>query len=53
MLRPALAPLSPDEAQEFLAEYSRRLSLAHPPRVIGGEGVELLHLSRVFAVGQS
>jgi trans-aconitate 2-methyltransferase len=53
MLRPALAPLTPEEAEQFLAEYSRRVSLVHPPRVIGGESVEVLHLSRVFAVGQS
>jgi trans-aconitate 2-methyltransferase len=53
MLRPALAPLTPPEAERFLAEYSRRVSLAHPPLPIGGESVEVLHLSRVFAVGQS
>jgi trans-aconitate 2-methyltransferase len=53
VLRPALAPLTTEEAQEFLAEYSRRVSLAHPLRVIGGESVAMLHLCRVFAVGQS
>ena len=53
MLRPALAPLTPEEAGQFLAEYSRRVSIARPPHVIGSESVEVLHLSRVFAVGQS
>jgi trans-aconitate 2-methyltransferase len=53
MLRPALAPLTPQEAGQFLAEFSRRVSLAHPPHLIGGESVEVLHLSRVFAVGQA
>ena len=53
MLRPALAPLTPQEAEQFLAEYSRRVSRAHPPRLIGGQSTEVLHLSRVFAVGQS
>jgi trans-aconitate 2-methyltransferase len=53
VLRPALAPLTPEETERFLAEFSRRVSLACPPRVIGGESVEVLNLSRVFAVGQS
>ena len=53
VLRPALAPLRPEEAARFLAEFSRRVSLAFPPRVIGGESVEVLTQSRVFAVGQS
>lgn len=53
MLRPALAPLTPEEAKRFLAEYTRRLSLACPPQLIGGVSVELLHLGRVFATGQS
>ena len=52
MLRPVLAPLTPDEADQFLAEFSQRVSDANPPRVIGGESVEVLHQSRVFAVGQ-
>jgi hypothetical protein len=37
----------------FLSEFSRRVSRACPPRVIGGERVEVLHQSRVFAVGQA
>lgn len=53
MLRPALAPLRPEEAERFLAEFSRRVSFACPPQVIGGESVEVLHQSRVFVVGQS
>ncbi len=53
VLRPALAPLRPEEAARFLAEFSRRVSSAFPPQVIGGESVEVLHQSRVFAVGQS
>jgi trans-aconitate 2-methyltransferase len=53
IIRPALAPLTPDEAKRFFAEYSRRLGLAQPPRVIGGESVEVLQVCRVFAVGQS
>ena len=53
VLRPALAPLAPPEAGQFLAEYRHRLSEASPPRVIGGEAAEILCQSRVFAVGQS
>ncbi len=53
VLRPALAPLTPEEAKEFLADYSRRIALAYPPLAIGGESVEVLNLSRVFAIGQS
>jgi trans-aconitate 2-methyltransferase len=53
VLRPALAPLTPEEAERFLAEFARRVGLACPPQVIGGESVEVLHQSRVFAVGQS
>jgi trans-aconitate 2-methyltransferase len=53
VLRPALAPLAAEEAERFTAEFSRRVSEAYPPRVIGGESVELLQVSRVFAVGQS
>ena len=53
VLRPALASLAPHEADRFLAEFSRRVGLACPPQVIGGESVEVFHQSRVFAVGQS
>ena len=53
VLRPALARLAPPEAERFLAEFSRRVGLACPPQVIGGESVEVFHQSRVFAVGQS
>jgi len=53
VLRPALALLTPQEAERFLAEFSRRVGLACPPQVIGGESVEVFHQSRVFAVGQS
>jgi trans-aconitate 2-methyltransferase len=53
VLRPAVAPLTPQEAEEFTAEFSRRLSVANPPHMIGGESVEVLNLSRVFAIGQS
>lgn len=52
VLRPALAPLTPAEAERFVAEFSRRVSLACPPRVIGGESVEVLHQYRGFVVGQ-
>jgi len=53
VLRLALAPLTPEEAEQFTAEFSRRVSEACPARMIGGESVELLQVSRVFAVGQS
>jgi trans-aconitate 2-methyltransferase len=53
MLRPALALLTPVEEERFLAEYSRRVSQDFPPRVIGGERVEVLSVSRTFAVGAS
>ena len=53
VLRPALARLAPPAAERFLAEFSRRVGLACPPQVIGGESVEVFHQSRVFAVGQS
>jgi trans-aconitate 2-methyltransferase len=53
VLRPALAPLTPQEAERFLAEFSRRVSLACPPQVIGGESVEVLNQFRVFVIGQS
>jgi trans-aconitate 2-methyltransferase len=53
VLRPALAPLTPEEAEQFAAEFSRRISEAYPPRTIAGKSVELLQVSRVFAVGQS
>ncbi len=53
VLRPALAPLTTEEAERFLAEFSRRVGLACPPQVIGGESVEVLHQSRVFVVAQS
>src|SRR5271167_177397 len=47
VLRPALAPLTPQEAELFLADYSRRISVAYPPQMIGGESVEVLSQSRV------
>jgi trans-aconitate 2-methyltransferase len=53
VLRPALGPLTPEEEEQFLAEYSRRVSKAFPPHIIGGECAEVLNLSRTFAVGQS
>jgi trans-aconitate 2-methyltransferase len=52
ILRPVLALLEPHEAEQFLAEFSQRLSQACPPRVIGGETVEVLCQRRVFAVGR-
>jgi trans-aconitate 2-methyltransferase len=51
MLRPALALLTPPEAERFLAEYSRRVDRSFPSLVIGGERVEVLTVSRTFAVG--
>jgi trans-aconitate 2-methyltransferase len=53
VLRPALAPLTPEEAEEFTAEFSRRLSLANPSHTIGGQSVEILQVARVFAVAQA
>jgi trans-aconitate 2-methyltransferase len=53
ILRPALARLTPPETEEFLADYSQRISEVHPPHVIGGELVEVLCVSRIFVVGWS
>jgi hypothetical protein len=49
--RPALALLTPPEAERFLAEYSRRVDRSFPSLVIGGERGEVLTVSRTFAVG--
>lgn len=53
VLQPALAALASDEAERFLAEFSRRASQAFPPRIICGEHAELIRAYRVFAVGRS
>jgi trans-aconitate 2-methyltransferase len=53
ILRPVFALLDPAEGEQFRAEFAQRLSEAHPPRVIGGETVEVLSQRRVFAVGRS
>jgi len=52
VLRPALARLSPDDADRFLAQYAGRQRAEQPPRLIGGQYVEILHQRRVFAVGR-
>ena len=52
VLRPALARLSPADADRFLTEYAGRLNAAQSPRLIGGQRVEILHQRRVFAVGR-
>jgi trans-aconitate 2-methyltransferase len=53
ILRPVFALLDPPEEERFRAEFSQRVSQAHPPRVIGGETVEVLSQRRVFAVGRT
>jgi trans-aconitate 2-methyltransferase len=53
VLQPALAALAPDEAERFLAEFSRRASQVFPPRVICGERVEIIRGYRLFAIGRS
>lgn len=53
ILRPVFALLSTPEEEQFRAEFSQRLSETHPPRVIGGETVEVLSQRRVFAVGRT
>jgi trans-aconitate 2-methyltransferase len=53
ILRPVFALLSPPEEEQFRTEFSQRLSETHPPRVIGGETVEVLAQRRVFAVGRT
>jgi trans-aconitate 2-methyltransferase len=53
VLQPALAALAPDEAERFLAEFSRRASQVFPPRVICGERVEVIRGYRIFAIGRS
>jgi trans-aconitate 2-methyltransferase len=53
VLRPALGSLTPEESEQFLAEYSRHINAAYPPRVIGGEIVEVLNQSRTFMIGQA
>jgi trans-aconitate 2-methyltransferase len=52
VLRPALARLSPVDADRFLAEYAERQQAAQQSRVIGGQPVEMLRQRRVFAVGR-
>ena len=51
VLRHALARLSADDADRFLAEYAGRQRALQPARLIGGQHVEILHQRRVFAVG--
>ncbi len=46
-LRPFLAPLSPEEQDDFLAEYTARLRLAYQPRA---DGRVLLRFPRLFVV---
>jgi trans-aconitate 2-methyltransferase len=53
ILRPIFALLSPPEVEQFRAEFSQRLSQTHPPRIIGGETVEVLSQRRVFAIGRT
>jgi trans-aconitate 2-methyltransferase len=53
ILRPMFACLTPPEEEKFRAELAQRLSQALPPRVIGGETVEILSQRRVFAVGRT
>jgi trans-aconitate 2-methyltransferase len=53
ILRPVFALLAPSEAEQFRAEFAQRVGQAHPPRVIGGETVEILSQRRVFAVGRA
>ena len=53
ILRPALGVLTQEEKAEFLADYSRRVALAYPPQVIGGESVEVINMTRSFMVGQA
>lgn len=53
MLRPVLGRLAPQEAERFLAEYSRRVGQVLPPRIIGGQPAEMLRLRRVFAIGRA
>jgi trans-aconitate 2-methyltransferase len=52
VLRPALALLAPDDADRFVADFAERITQAFPPRLIGGELVELLTVRRVFVVGR-
>jgi trans-aconitate 2-methyltransferase len=53
ILRPVFALLTPPEQEQFRAEFAQRLSQSHPPRVIGGETVEVLSQRRVFAIGST
>jgi len=53
VLRPALAPLTSQESEQFLDEYAEHINEAYPPRVIGGEIVEVLNQSRTFMIGQA
>ena len=52
VLRPVLALLAADEGERFVAEFAQRVSQECPPRLIGGEFVELLRVRRVFVVGR-
>ncbi len=51
ILRPALARLSPEDANRFLAAYAQRQQAVQPAELIGGKPVEILRQRRVFAVG--
>lgn len=53
VLRSALARLSHEDADLFLAQYAQRLRAAQPALRIGGQSVEMLAQRRVFAVGRN
>jgi trans-aconitate 2-methyltransferase len=52
VLRPALALLAPEEAERFVADFAERVIQEFPPRLIGGELMELLTVRRLFVVGR-
>ncbi len=47
---PLLALRDPDEGEQFVTEFARRVSQACPSQLIGGELVGLLRVRRVPVV---
>jgi trans-aconitate 2-methyltransferase len=48
-LRPFVAPLSPEQREGFVAEYTRRIDAAYPART---DGRRLLAFPRLFVVAR-
>jgi trans-aconitate methyltransferase len=51
-IRPALSRLDTADRERFLAEYTVLLRERQPPRMIGGQLVDVMRQRRVFALGR-